>query len=716
MSIRSYLVSLSFIGFASTALAQVPVYVNFDLNHMVGGESEFDRTKWINVHSANYEGAWNGQAEEMDYLLNELDAYMIRETGLVTGNVSSGTVESITNTSGPNWKSFYSGKTAIHEFESRQDLIIANQHRIYDEMDATTTAERTTAFLDSFFGEGGTDGMPKPKYFEILNEPLFPFVDFPPAGQSPEPIIDIFNYHKDVAIKMKELSPETKVGGYVAAFLIFEENNFQRWNDRWKLYIDVAGEHTDFYSAHFYDFPGIGNGIEQYRKGANNEATLDMLEHYTHLVDKEKPLLISEYGSQVHDWYGEQWSSFRDWLFLKAANSMMIQFMERPDRIEKALPFTVIKAQWGFGFTGPNIPYPWRMMRQDQEPSNYTPSGYSGEWVWTDYIKFYELWDEVNGTRIDTKSEDINIQTDAYVDGNKAYVVFNSLIPESTTVQPTIDGLNANEIESVRVRHLYLASDNTVKLDYTDYAYDPEQVLALGAEATMIVEYTFKEEMTIDNTSNETKYYATDYLKSIQGEQPISFEVNGVQTSDHGEAVLRVGAGRDHASSLTPIIKLNGTRINSQIAYRGDNQDERPKFFGLLEIDVPYNLVEENNTVEVTFPESGGHVSSVALQVFNFSREVERGSEVMLSTGNELSNELKVFPNPFKGIVSLSNIQPDNYQLRILGLDGKLIHADSFEIKTAETRSIDLSALKQGVYLLKLTGLQRNYKQRVIVR
>ena len=44
----------------------------------------------------------------------------------------------------------------------------------------------------------------------------------------------------------------------------------------------------------------------------------------------------------------------------------------------------------------------------------------------------------------------------------------------------------------------------------------------------------------------------------------------------------------------------------------------------LLEIPVPWDLVQADNTVSITYSDTGGHISSVALRVFNFTKEVKR--------------------------------------------------------------------------------------------
>lgn len=618
---RHRLIILFILGLALSTFAQVKVHVNFDLRHTVGGEDTFDRKKWMTVHSSNYEGAWQGELDKMDYLLNDLDVYLTRETGTVTGEVSGKSAAQI-EANAANFKAQYGSLTDRHPFESKQNLIVANQHRIYEEMSAEEAGERSAAFMNNYFGNGGTDGMPAPTYFELLNEPVYPLVDF-----GDQTLTQIFDYHIEMAQKIKELSPSTPVGGYVGAFSIFEEDNFQRWNDRWKTYIDDVGDYMDFYSWHLYDFPGINNGVEQYRKGANNEATFDMMEHYSWLVDKERPFVISEYGSQLHDWYEEDWSSFRDWLFIKATNSMMMGFMERPDKMAIALPFTVIKAQWGYGAfqMGEDRVYPWRMMRQETEPESYTVNGFTGEWVWTEYIKFYELWDDVNGTRVDTRSDDINILVDSYIDGDKAYLIVNNLIPETITFEPDIKGLGTNVISNVSVRNLYFdTASDVVKLDVNEEVFNPENTYELLPEATMIFEYTLNEAMVIDQTSEETKYYATTYLQPITGGQEIDFTIENVTLGAQGEAVLRIGVGRDLDESLNPTVMVNGKQLLEPVEYRGDNQEERPRFFGVLEVDVPYNVLQAANTIGITFPDNGGHVSSLAMQVFNFSRPVTR--------------------------------------------------------------------------------------------
>ena len=109
-----------------------------------------------------------------------------------------------------------------------------------------------------------------------------------------------------------------------------------------------------------------------------------------------------------------------------------------------------------------------------------------------------------------------------------------------------------------------------------------------------------------------------------------SFNVNGVVSGTNGEVVLRLGVGREHGLSLQPTVTVNGTAVTVPADYRGYDQYHngagREAFFGVLEIPLPWSVISANNQVDVTFGDSGGHVSSVALQVFNQSRVVTRGT------------------------------------------------------------------------------------------
>ena len=101
--------------------------------------------------------------------------------------------------------------------------------------------------------------------------------------------------------------------------------------------------------------------------------------------NKVKPILISEFCGRDHLTEWREWTPERDWNIMKSMSPLMIEFMDRPDNILKAIPFIVPKALWA----DDGDKYAWRLMRQNE----------SGQWVYTELVKFYQLWSNVKGTR-----------------------------------------------------------------------------------------------------------------------------------------------------------------------------------------------------------------------------------------------------------------------------------------------------------------------------
>ncbi len=592
----------------------ISVTVELNRKHVIGGIESFDRSKFITTHASIFEGDSFNEEEKLNYLLFGLDTYFGRSTGDITTNISLIDKNEMPIIGLATKEAYKSFKT-MHIYESHEDLILACQAKIYQDLnkDGVTMGIKVGTYFNDYFGNGGETGPPKPKYFEVFNEPLWDYVDYHayygnPISNEEEVIDSIFRFYREAAIEIKKLNPELQVGGYCAAFPDLELGNFCQWDQRWKKFIDSCGSYMDFYSFHLYDFPGFSNGLKKFRKGGNMEATMDMIAQYDYLVHNSiKPFIISEYGSQLQDWYNQPWTPFRDWLILKAFSSMMVQYMERPDVILKAIPFAVFKALWGGGSA---IPYPWRLMRNTDEPNSF-----SGKWVWTEVIKFYQLWSNVCGIKLDTRSSDLDLQVDAYLNNDKVYLILNNIDFKDVTVKIKNLGLGDCTIDSVFIKHLHLVGDKPV-LDSLYYTSIPELV-NIGAEATMILEYTLNKNLVPDQSLNETKYYADSYKHSIKMDVTDTFRINQVRVGTKGYATLRVGIGRNHGLSLHPDVKFNNVDVQVPTDYRGDSQDDRETFFGMLEIDVPYASLRNQNYLTITFPDTGGFISSVALQVFD---------------------------------------------------------------------------------------------------
>ncbi|MFC7338813.1 agarase [Haloferula chungangensis] len=622
----------SFLTLNSTALSQHRAAdISFDpgIRREIGGISEFDRKKFITIHAGSGESDWVGEEDKLKHLVDDLDVYFGRHTGAITWTLSQ-MKEDPANKGHVHFpfmemyarqeRARYQSQSHLHPYAERDDLIVATQlHPFWPDgalitppdgsapwsiANAAASGQAMGYWLNMFTGG---DGPPRPRYFEIVNEPVYELQ----KENKDASLRQIWEYHRDAAKAIRRLNQDVLIGGYTAAFPDVEKDDFREWHERWKDFIDVTGDSMDFYSLHLYDFPGINHGQQMYRKGAHLEGTLDMIEHYATLkFGKPKPFVISEYGSQLHDWFNQPWSPNRDWLCLKAINSMLLQFMTRPDQIAKTIPFITVKAEWGNNEGGSGFPYYWRLLRKENEPQSFT-----GDYVFSDQIKFYQLWSEVRGTRILTHSSDPNLLADAYADGNKLHLIINNLTtaPSLLNLQPA--DVPGNAITRTHIRHLYPTTEGP-RLD----AYERTQesaALGLGSESTMILSFIYEKPLAQSSTVDERKYYATSHFHPITADQPVDYTIAKVQPGQNGKATLRLGVGRAHGKKLTPTITFNGEILRAPGFYRGRDQTDRPSFFGIYEIPVSPDLIKAENKVTITFPDTGGHLSSLALQILN---------------------------------------------------------------------------------------------------
>ncbi|MBN8430958.1 agarase [Microbulbifer salipaludis] len=656
----------------------VKVDFNLNLRHSVGGESTFDRRKFINVHASNTENDWfegnpqsagapNEDPELMTNFLEGYDVYLGRDTGGMKWQLSQlpedgerpGYIDvatAVANGGGMRWN--YTTDTSpkgelIRKHEHRAtDMIVGGQQHPYwpngddvgmgwsfsttdteDEPFGTAVGHYMANFLYEYFNRGENDdfGQPKPVYLEVMNEPLYELVDYPKNTETATTPAKVFEFHNAVANEVRGYRDQwglashenVLIGGYTVAFPDFEKDNFNRWEDRDKLFIDIAGANMDFLSVHFYDFPAF-NGTRQLRRGSNVEATFDMLEQYSLMATGERmPFMVSEIGATVHSMMNGPWSPERDGYKLRALNGLTMNMLERPDQILKSIPFVTIKAEWGR--QSDTVPYTNRLMRQRKEASGETGDA----WVYTEFVKFYQLWSDVKGTRIDSWASDLDIQVNAYVDGDTAYLVLNNLEQEDTELSLATLGVDGNSLQSVTIKELHYGSDGKPVLDERDTTELPE-VYTLKSEATTVLQLTYTDTIAIDDDVIETKYYADKYKQPISAGGKLAFAMNDVVVGEHGEAVLRLGVGRAHDRSLTPTVTVNGNAVTVPEDYQGYDQyyggKGRAQYFGVLEIPVDIGYLTQDNTVEVVFEDDGGFVSTATLQVLNSTAALSRGT------------------------------------------------------------------------------------------
>lgn len=633
------------------------VSVNLNMKHSVNGVSQLDRSKFFILHHAVDDADWDSDTQRERFLLDN-DVYLGRSTGGITWHFRQTTEDpqkpgwpSVANmqSRGANTRNSYAKKTTAHTFEDRVGpMVIGGQPlRMYPNGQTTpaglsyadydAVAEFYAHYFQEFYGTGGTTGPKKPTYLEVFNEP---FVKANDLGTNSA---NISEFHNVVAKRVKQLHPEMLVGGYGAAHPAYEANDFGHWNNRWKTFIDIAGANMDFYSYHLYDFQPDQASPQTKRKGSNMEAIMDMVEHYAVLKDGvRKPVYITEFGYFLREavYYNKQ----SDWFQLRSYNSMLMQFLERQDVIIGAIPFMILKAEWGR--TGDGIPYGPRLLRQKKEVPGFTGNG--EDWVYTDLVNYYEFWKDLAGTRAESRSNDADILTDVYVDGNKAYVLLSNLSTSARTLNLDVYETEGLNLMGVSVSHLYANAQQEAVWDQFDLVGASK--VEIGAEATMMMTYEYDGDIIQNEESKETKYFADQYLRPIQANTAISVNIDGVQKANIGEAVLRIGMGRDHGLSLTPSVSVNGVKVSVPSNWRGDDQRTRDKFFGVLEVPIPYALIQENNEISISFSDHGGHVSSISMQ--HFSQTATPNTTVNITT-EAVKKTLSLYPNPAQNDVTI---------------------------------------------------------------
>ncbi len=642
---------------AAPPVADSRIKVDINVTHTNGDVSTFERHKFITVHASHTENDWytvgtNASADLITEFVEGYDVYFGRDTGHMAWQLRNtpedperpgfSDINAMQNRA-ENERSLYSNNNDSRALSQRQhehrntNMIVAAQQHPYwpdgkltgqgwafsqmnttEEPFGTATGEYMGNYVARYFsGIDGVDtsGQPKPRFVEVMNEPLYELYD---VATNPADLNTIFEFHNVVANEIRNVQIDGEytngnvlIGGYTAAFPDFDKNNFDRWNNRHKRFLDVAGSNMDFLAIHLYDWPAF-NGKVQLRTGSNVEATLDLLSQYTaNTLGERLPLVISEYGTQVHNMFQQPWSPERDGFVLNAMNGLIMSFLQRPDQILSTIPFVPIKAEWG----RTDVPYNWRLMRQKKEADGET----GDEYVYTDIIKFYQFWKDVEGMRVMSQTTDLDIQTIAYKTDSTLYLIINNadVIAHSATIEMV--GLSNNNLADIELRRLYIDQQGTPQLGIESVTQIPD-VIAMPARSSMLVVVEFNEAVDSTVTLDEKHHYSPTMTQSIFANQVIDIPFNSISTSNNGWAVLRLGVARDHDKTLQPVVTLNGQTLDVPTDYRGYDQFHnglgRENFYGVLEIPVPITSLSEESNFAVSFPDVGGTLASATLAVF----------------------------------------------------------------------------------------------------
>lgn len=669
-------VILLVIGYYASAQT-AEVQVDASVQRYLGEVSELNRKTYFNIHSSGYNDP------EVQQFLSDYDVYLGRGFWSPFGFAKNKMGET------GKYPEHKQGDNSVRPVQLGHVATDHPKNVVRYSTDVEVAANWAVNYYENWVDQGG-----RPEYYEVMNEPFVHAGDEVFKAEQPDQDkmrLRMAEWYGIIGKKIHESEAlaNMKVIGYSSAWPSLELWDFKHWNTRMKMFMDVAGAHMDGFATHLYDGINV-TGQDTKRSGSNSEAILDMIEAYSYVKWGEvKPHAITEYGG-IEKGYPDEYSDMKSIQSIRSMNRIIMNLMERENDMLISIPFIGDKAEWHLTAANNYNPYGSVLFI----PTNLGEPNPQG-WEYSARILFFELWKGVKGQRLQINSSNPDVQVQAFKDGSKIYLVMNSLAEE--TIETTIDWANFGENFGADVRSLMIYPDKDP--DYTTAHLNalPEAV-SLRAGETVNYIVTLKEETAFSNSIVSRKYYASNYLEPIRINSPITFEFSGVETGT-GYATLRMSIGRKHNVSKKPSVSVNGKAVTVPDNWKGYDQANREDFFGMIEIPVPISYLTEKSTVSVTFPDNGGHVAAMILQVDKFTIDVDLEEPVLLESNPQ---GLLIFPNPMRDEVTINwpSAKDQHIAISIMSLDGKEVYTselNAFSGKETITPGIRTS----GVYLLK---------------
>ena len=641
------------------------------VKRIIGNNSTLDRSKYFNIHS---------NANDLE--ANFYSDYNVSQVGRQFWSPGSAALQN-TGVIGT-YPDPISGGTELREV--RKYIATDHPYKVYEQgLDPIPFADWAVEYFKNY-----VDTYLRPEYYEPMNEPFvnarnfYDEPDWDPVAEATVKL-EMAQFFKQVAQKI-HAAPELanmKVIGYSAAYPTFEKNDFTIWDQNMKMFMDEAGADMDGFSIHLYD--GINQiGQNTRRSGSNMEAILDLIETYSYFKwGIVKPHAITEFGGIENGEYND----LMNVQSIRSQNSILFGLLERTDRVEIAIPFTTGKATWHI--TEENNYMPYKAVLYKPIPIG-VPLDQVTAWEYTNRIHFYDLWKDVLGHRILIRSDNRDVLAQGFINNSKLHIALNNLDDFDQPVNLNFNG-NLPNISELKIKSLIIHPD--ADPEYTiQSSFELQETYTLKKNETVVMEYTFSEPSIFNNAIQSERHYSTTYLQPIQANNPINFNFNNINlVGNSGYAMLAMSIGRKHDRSKSPTIIFNDVIISVPNNWKGYDQSDREDFFGTIEIPVPIDLVQENNTVSITFDDSNGHLSSLVLQLESYD-----SSLLGINTREVTMQKLKLYPNPTTAQLNIINAKMDSI-ISIYSITGAKVFTSKYD-----GLPVNLEQLKEGLYFVKI--------------
>lgn len=585
----------------------------------IQGISEVERKRYFSVcdHGTGFENRVKDDAM-YDYLVNELQISFGRNLGPIKGVAASVKED-------PNRRGFADLAPLVHkkpskpsnqmlrDFGPNLDVASHGSHNAFPEFMGKFETEQTTkdpkhsqhlpenieaaAELSAAVLKHAYSDFDRPRYYEPVNEPHWDFMKQR----------HLADWHTKTMQRVHETTPEVRVGGPCMPVCYFYRNDYKSF-DGLKNFMDLTDGKLDFYSFHTYDYHRWRDGEMKGRiqSGLPLEGTLDLVQNYAvNEFGNEIDVVISEQGGYIGsqpkgEYDGELVAAEilaghhpdadpTSWDFEKKKRSIVnfgmtssviantLTFLDHPHTVQKAVPFMLVNT-WNWG------PKYYAQL--------YVPHRYEDKTRWeeTDLTQFFKFFRDVKGRRVKALCDDPDLQTRAFVDGNKLFLVVNNQSQQQHTID--LKGINTKSID---LRRLGRAADFTSSYREQTIATPPQFVIESREAVLMIAD--FGQPVPERRAVDEVVCYGD---KVAQPMKEARFTIKTPTDRSIQYAQLRIGLTRAPEFEQTPVVTLNGKRLNVPLEDSADRFVDREYATTKLIFLRPSDL-KAVNTVSVSF-------------------------------------------------------------------------------------------------------------------
>ncbi|WP_103654379.1 RICIN domain-containing protein [Agarilytica rhodophyticola] len=609
-SIKSTRTLLTGLYFSVVSICSSATDIHIDLNtqKFINSHSELDRTRYFNIHMSPSVNAWT--KKELDVLL-DLNVGFGRQFWGPFAERKPPYPNSTQSKSLGARKFSYDSKSIYYDVLSHRNVVTSHPKDSFTPgMDTAAAAKWAADYFKYYW-----DDKNRPEYYEPMNEPFVKADEF--GIDQKEAMRQMTNLFRDIGKEFDKQGINTKVIGYSSAWPSMEKWDFGHFRSRMKPFMDSAGPYMDAFAVHLYDGINV-TGADNQRSGSNTDAILDLIETYSFVKwNKVKPHAITEYGGiESEEVFGKNYSDIKSAQSVRSINHMLFQLMDRQDRLLTSIPFITGKSPWHYEDPKEKWePYEATIRNPDK---NSIKDGKPTRFYWTPRLYFYKLWSDVKGKRVKAYSDNIDVQVQAFVSGKKAYIALNNLSEDYQHVSLSfanamgnISSINKKSLKIFKnLKPVYLSQKNLGSMNN----------LGLESGETVVLEYNFRYEINLNERLDVKSYYSKDHLKPILANKTIWFNINHIPVpKQQGKSYLKISFSRAHEKSKSPKVLINSNSYKLPSNWKGGDQASRDEFFGTVVVPVNNAHLKKNNAVGIVFPDAGGRVSSVVLEVHNES-------------------------------------------------------------------------------------------------